>query len=338
MALSAFIKEKCRENGGITEKVVGRRGRKKAKLVDDKDGENGVSKEEEVEGVGVNGGSVEESGDVISKSRLRLEIPSLCIRRVIWGSMEMKRTIKGRSVEEGVGGRRQRWRIRRKVLGKNEHKGNGQKDSKGVLAAKRGRKGRKKAEANGVGGLEFEKKENGGLDGEDEKSEGSEGPKMRMKRGHNKGVKNGTEDLKGGLLENEESLDQEKKKAGDLKEAHGNGGDSDNKQGKRHGLRARALKVLEQEKPKANRWDPTLLSLGITLCGYPHTPEEDIAESCPVCSGNRNCKACLRLDVPVKGLKNEKVNVTKEDKVEYSRYLLQGLLPFLKQLNEEHGD
>ncbi|PON68251.1 hypothetical protein PanWU01x14_098110 [Parasponia andersonii] len=185
-----------------------------------------------------------------------------------------------------------------------EHKGNGQKDSKGVLTAKRGRKGRKKAEANGVGGLEFEKKEMGGLDGEDEKSECNEGSKMRMKKGNNKGVRNGKEVLKVSLLRHEESLDQEKKKVSDLKEAHENGEDLDNNQRGRRGVRPRALKVSEQEKPKAN-------------------------------SGNCNCKACLRLDVPVTGLKNEKVYVTKEDKVDYSRYLLQGLLPFLKQLNEE---
>lgn len=29
--------------------------------------------------------------------------------------------------------------------------------------------------------------------------------------------------------------------------------------------------------------------------------EKDVvAEACPVCRGNCNCKACLRLDVPVK--------------------------------------
>lgn len=37
------------------------------------------------------------------------------------------------------------------------------------------------------------------------------------------------------------------------------------------------------------------------LSRYPHMSEEAIAEACPVCLGNCNCKACLRLEkVPVK--------------------------------------
>lgn len=36
------------------------------------------------------------------------------------------------------------------------------------------------------------------------------------------------------------------------------------------------------------------------LCRYPQMSEDAITEACPVCLGNCNCKACLRLDVPVK--------------------------------------
>lgn len=34
-------------------------------------------------------------------------------------------------------------------------------------------------------------------------------------------------------------------------------------------------------------------------------------------------------------MKNEKVIISEEDVIEHSRYLLQGLLPFLKRLNDE---
>ncbi|XP_022938431.1 lysine-specific demethylase JMJ25-like [Cucurbita moschata] len=68
---------------------------------------------------------------------------------------------------------------------------------------------------------------------------------------------------------------------------------------------------------------------------YPHTSEEEIAESCPVCRGNCNCKACLRLDVPVKNLKNMEPELTEVREVEHAKYVLSKLLPFLRWLNEE---
>ncbi|BAT97435.1 hypothetical protein VIGAN_09088000, partial [Vigna angularis var. angularis] len=33
---------------------------------------------------------------------------------------------------------------------------------------------------------------------------------------------------------------------------------------------------------------------------YPHLKEDCIAEACPVCRGNCNCKACLRSNVLIK--------------------------------------
>ncbi|XP_030506640.2 lysine-specific demethylase JMJ26 isoform X1 [Cannabis sativa] len=68
---------------------------------------------------------------------------------------------------------------------------------------------------------------------------------------------------------------------------------------------------------------------------YPNTPEEDIAESCPVCRENCNCKSCLRLDVPLKKLTKKEVNVSNDDEIEYSRYLLQHIIPFMRRLNAE---
>ncbi|KAI4328619.1 hypothetical protein L6164_020956 [Bauhinia variegata] len=74
---------------------------------------------------------------------------------------------------------------------------------------------------------------------------------------------------------------------------------------------------------------------------YPHWKEEDIAEACPFCRKNCNCKACLRSDALLKGIK-EKVddkknaeNVTDIEGMQRTKYLLQMLLPYLRQLDEE---
>ncbi|KAJ8544171.1 hypothetical protein K7X08_035701 [Anisodus acutangulus] len=68
---------------------------------------------------------------------------------------------------------------------------------------------------------------------------------------------------------------------------------------------------------------------------YPGMPEEAFAESCPVCCQNCNCKSCLRLDGPIRALKNLKFEISKEEKVEYSKFILQKLLPFLRRFNAE---
>ncbi|CAJ1932431.1 unnamed protein product [Sphenostylis stenocarpa] len=62
--------------------------------------------------------------------------------------------------------------------------------------------------------------------------------------------------------------------------------------------------------------------------------KEDIAEACPVCRGNCNCKACLSSDELINQMKKNAIS-DKDEKVELSMYLLQVLLPFLKQLDEE---
>ncbi|XP_058004565.1 lysine-specific demethylase JMJ25 isoform X2 [Hevea brasiliensis] len=68
---------------------------------------------------------------------------------------------------------------------------------------------------------------------------------------------------------------------------------------------------------------------------YPKMTMDEVAAACPVCRGNCNCKACLR-DTSKKCLDKLKSLVVSDDrKVLYSKYLLQALLPYLKQLNEE---
>ncbi|TKY63213.1 Lysine-specific demethylase JMJ25 [Spatholobus suberectus] len=67
---------------------------------------------------------------------------------------------------------------------------------------------------------------------------------------------------------------------------------------------------------------------------YPHLIEDDIAEACPVCCGNCNCKACLRSDELIKKMRKN-TNTNEDERVEHSMHLLQVLLPYLRQLDEE---
>ncbi|XP_019069082.1 lysine-specific demethylase JMJ26-like isoform X2 [Solanum lycopersicum] len=68
---------------------------------------------------------------------------------------------------------------------------------------------------------------------------------------------------------------------------------------------------------------------------YPGMPEEAFAESCPVCRQNCNCKACLRLDGPIRALKDSQCQISEEEKFEHSKFILQILLPFLRRFNAE---
>ncbi|CAJ1977653.1 unnamed protein product [Sphenostylis stenocarpa] len=77
----------------------------------------------------------------------------------------------------------------------------------------------------------------------------------------------------------------------------------------------------------------TALPVIYLVLRYPHLTEHYIAEACPVCRGNCNCKACLRSDVLIKEMKGIETNEDK--KVELSMRLLQLLLPYLMLLDEE---
>ncbi|GAB4839614.1 hypothetical protein Ancab_029137 [Ancistrocladus abbreviatus] len=70
---------------------------------------------------------------------------------------------------------------------------------------------------------------------------------------------------------------------------------------------------------------------------YPQKTEEAIAEACPVCCGNCNCKSCLRLEGPLMKILNsvQKLEISEDDKIQHSMYLLRAILPSLKQLNRE---
>ncbi|XP_077247125.1 lysine-specific demethylase JMJ27-like isoform X2 [Tasmannia lanceolata] len=60
--------------------------------------------------------------------------------------------------------------------------------------------------------------------------------------------------------------------------------------------------------------------------------EAEIAEACPVCRGNCNCKTCLRLH-KIPEISERKVN--EAERKRWSRYLIGRLLPFLKQISQD---
>ncbi|KAL8108555.1 lysine-specific demethylase JMJ29-like [Apium graveolens] len=68
---------------------------------------------------------------------------------------------------------------------------------------------------------------------------------------------------------------------------------------------------------------------------YPKMTEDDFARLCPVCQVNCNCKSCLRLEVPQKDKLLSNLKFTDKEKIQYSKYIIPMLLPFLTQFNEE---
>ncbi|KAK4261918.1 hypothetical protein QN277_004853 [Acacia crassicarpa] len=144
---------------------------------------------------------------------------------------------------------------------------------------------------------------------------------------------------------------------------------SESRSTKGYSLRASKSEVKKQETNKINKHDPEWIEKVSLMCHqcqrndkgevvrctkckrkrfcipclqswYPQLREEDIAEECPVCRGNCNCKACLKSDKLITTMKNKAKEKNKEkhvttEEVEYYKYLLSVLLPYLRQLNEE---
>ncbi|KAL5730594.1 hypothetical protein ACHQM5_003397 [Ranunculus cassubicifolius] len=67
---------------------------------------------------------------------------------------------------------------------------------------------------------------------------------------------------------------------------------------------------------------------------YPRTSTMEIAESCPVCRGNCNCKDCLRKDI-FKENNSSTMDLQKDEKVKYLKYVVHLLLPVLNQIDQE---
>ncbi|XP_055961706.1 lysine-specific demethylase JMJ25-like isoform X2 [Mercurialis annua] len=68
---------------------------------------------------------------------------------------------------------------------------------------------------------------------------------------------------------------------------------------------------------------------------YPMMSEEDVAEACPFCLRNCNCKACLRDDSKNRLKRPRELNVDNNKQLLHCKYIVQTLLPFLRQLDEE---
>ncbi|PIA35430.1 hypothetical protein AQUCO_03500063v1 [Aquilegia coerulea] len=68
---------------------------------------------------------------------------------------------------------------------------------------------------------------------------------------------------------------------------------------------------------------------------YPQMSHAEIAESCPVCRGNCNCKACLRKIGKSEEKNNYVAMLMEDEKIKYSIYLVNLLLPILKQIDHE---
>ncbi|KAI3680500.1 hypothetical protein L6452_35271 [Arctium lappa] len=63
---------------------------------------------------------------------------------------------------------------------------------------------------------------------------------------------------------------------------------------------------------------------------YPQLSEEEIAKLCPYCRGNCNCNVCLYSNI-----KMPKMDFDDDVKLQHLHYLINSLLPFLKQIREE---
>ncbi|KAH7835738.1 hypothetical protein Vadar_029378 [Vaccinium darrowii] len=68
---------------------------------------------------------------------------------------------------------------------------------------------------------------------------------------------------------------------------------------------------------------------------YPLLSEEAIAEFCPYCRGNCNCKACLRRQDMIKSNKDAGEPKNEEEKIRQLKYLIYALSPFLKQFDHD---
>ncbi|KAF8398699.1 hypothetical protein HHK36_014556 [Tetracentron sinense] len=137
-------------------------------------------------------------------------------------------------------------------------------------------------------------------------------------------------------------------------------GESDNVEGKEKGLeRKSGLVSYSRRKKNVNgKEDDSLMCHQcqrndkgrIVRCGkckrkrycapciqrwYHQMSEEAIAEACPFCRGNCNCKACLRSHGTLEMSKGSKMKISNDEKVQHNKYLLHVLLPFLKQFHRE---
>ncbi|XVF44560.1 hypothetical protein PTKIN_Ptkin02bG0134500 [Pterospermum kingtungense] len=297
-------------------------------------GEDGVSLKEEVD-LGAASIGQGNSGDVL-KSRLRG-----VAKKVSYAEVE-----EDEDEDEGFltkKRRRKGWRKRTAVKSEGEKNGYDDNGDNRVAAKKRGRRGRPRkqvCESEGNDRRDVEE------DGKEEQGLGSDsvvgGGKKRGRRVAKK-------------------MDKEVGGNGECLEKQGEflGMNTDSKYSFRHSRVAKKEVPLPDYK---NKRDPKWIAEQSLMCHqcqrndkgrvvrckrcnrkrycvpclknwYPKMSEDAIAEACPVCRDNCNCKACLRMTGLEKKLKKMiNLGFSDDEKAQHSRYLLQKLLPYVKQL------
>ncbi|KAH1074009.1 hypothetical protein J1N35_026337 [Gossypium stocksii] len=236
--------------------------------------------------------------------------------------------------------RRRKGKKKRKVVqpggqedGYNDYGGNG------APAKKRGRRGRARkqgSESEGNEGKdvkeEGKEEQEGNLDVADGKKRGRRGPKKGQKKMEEEVAGNGKSSEKpeangslgtitkgkyslrdSGVPKNEESLRDADRKKWIAEESSMCHQCQRNDKGR----------VVRCKSCKRKRFCIPCLKW------YPNMSEEAIADACPVCRGNCNCKSCLRMLGPLEELEEQGQSIT------HSRYLLQTLLPYIKQISQE---
>ncbi|XP_022762167.1 lysine-specific demethylase JMJ25-like, partial [Durio zibethinus] len=296
--------------------------------------EDGASMTEEVD-LGAAGNGQGNRGDVL-KSRLRAVSKKVNYADVVEyedeGYVSKKRRRKGRQ--------------KRKVV-----KSEGQEDDYiengdiGIPAKKRGRRGRPRKQVS----------ESEGTERKDVKEEGKE------KQGGNLGVDNGKKRGRKGAKKMDKEVVGNGKSSEKQEESLGTNAKS------KYSFRSSRVTKKEEEplpyskKNKDAKWiaEESLMChqcqrndkgrvVRCKLCKrkrycipcltnwYPKMSEDAIADACPFCRDNCNCKSCLRMTGLVKKLgKTLNLEFSDDEKIQHSRYLLQTLLPYIKQFSQE---
>ncbi|CAH9116832.1 unnamed protein product [Cuscuta epithymum] len=172
-----------------------------------------------------------------------------------------------------------------------------------------------------VGSSGHGQKRNTAGDGEDKANESLKeaGKKGRVKKNRKKkGFDNRSEDEERGRPKN--GNEANKKNDNNGKGVESNTCHQCQRNDKGRVVRCTSCKARRYCVPCIKRW-------------YPRIPEEAFVGKCPACLHICNCSSCLRLDRPLRI--NQNIEVSNEEKVQYSKYILLVLLPILRRINEE---
>ncbi|XP_022726110.1 lysine-specific demethylase JMJ25-like [Durio zibethinus] len=339
-----FVAEKGEEGGEkLDENGVQLKGKKRVISVENlevSNGEDGASRKEKVD-LGAAGNVQGNSGDV-SKRRLRAVAKKVSYVDVQEDEYEWPLARK-----RGRNGRKKR----KVVKSEGQEDGyNGYGDN-GIPAKKRGRRGRPRkqvSESEGNEGKDVEEvgKEEQGADlcVDDGKKRSQRGAKRDGKKINKEVVGNGESSEK----QEVESLGINTKSKSFLRPSRVSKKeeepvpDSKKKKDAKQWIPEESLTCHQCKRNDKGRVVRCKLCKRKRYCipcltnWYPKMSEEAIADACPFCRDNCNCKACLRMTGLLKKLgKTLHLEFSDDEKVQHSRYLLQTLLPYIKQFSQE---